>query len=206
VTLTQATERGSVYSVDEVAGVAAVAHEFGQKVHMDGARFANALVSTRASPADMTWRAGVDALSFGGTKNGLLGVEAVLLFDPKLSWEFELRRKRAGHLASKHRFLGAQMAAYLRDDLWLRSARQANAALARLVAGLREAPGCDVLHEPGANLVFLRLPRALHDRLQAAGARYYLMGPDDGETVTARLVCDWSTPPASIDRLVSLAA
>jgi threonine aldolase len=210
VTITQATEKGTVYAVAEVAAVAAVAREFGQPLHMDGARFANALVATNASPADMTWRAGVDALTFGGTKNGLLGVEAVVLFDPRHAWEFELRRKRAGHLASKHRYLAAQMLAYLDGDLWLRSARAANESLARLVAGLRDLPGCEVVWEPQANLAFLRLPRRTHARLQGAGAHYYLwdgsLEGDPDEPVTGRLVCDWSTPPQSIDRFLALAA
>ena len=210
VTITQATEKGTIYTVPEVAAVAAVAREFGLRVHMDGARFANALVATNASPAEMTWRAGVDALSFGGTKNGLMGVEAVILFDPSLGWEFELRRKRAAHLFSKHRFLAAQMLAYLADDLWLTLARQANAGLARLVEGLRPLPGCEIAWEPQANLVFLRLPRGVHQRLQGAGATYYLWdGPLEGdpdEPVLARLVCDWSTPPEAIDRLLALAA
>lgn len=211
VSITQGTEKGTLYSVAEVASLAEVAHGFGQPLHMDGARFANALVATNASPAAMTWRAGVDALSFGGSKNGLMGVEAVVFFDPRHSWEFELRRKRGAHLVSKHRYLAAQMLAYLRDDLWLRSARAANANLARLVAGLRDVPGCTLAWEPQANLVFLTLPRATHRRLQGAGAHYYLWdaeldgGPED-EPLLARLVCDWSTPPASIDRFLALAA
>lgn len=211
VTITQATEKGPVYSVEEVAAVSAVAREFGQKVHMDGSRFANALVATNASPAEMTWRAGVDALSFGGTKNGLMGVEAVVLFDPAAAWELELRRKRSAHLFSKHRFLAAQMLAFLRDDLWLRSARAANAGLARLVDGLREVPGCALAWEPQANVAFLSLPRAAHRRLHAAGAHYYLWegeldgGPED-EPLLARLVCDWSVTDASIDRFLRLAA
>ncbi len=210
VSITQATEKGTVYSVAEVAALSAVAREFGQKLHMDGARFANALVATDASPAEMTWRAGVDALSFGGTKNGLLGVEAVVLFDPAHSWEFELRRKRSAHLFSKHRYLAAQMLAYLDGDLWLRSARAANAHLARLVAGLRDLPDCELAWEPQANLVFLRLPRRVHARLQGAGAHYYLwdgdLEGDPDEPILARLVCDWSTPPQSVDRFLALAA
>ena len=113
VTITNATEAGTVYSAAEVAALCTVAREFGLPVHMDGARFANALVAAGCTPAEMTWKAGVDVLSFGGTKNGCMGVEAVVIFDPAKAWEFELRRKRGGHLFSKHRYLSAQMDAYL---------------------------------------------------------------------------------------------
>ena len=210
VSLTTVTERGTVYTLDEIRSVAAVAREFGAPVHMDGARFANALVALDASPADMTWRAGVDAVSFGGTKNGLMGVEAVVLFDPARSWEFELRRKRAAQLFSKHRYLGAQMAAYLTDGLWLDMARAANGAMSLLVEGLRPLGGVPAW-EPAANLVFLRLPRSIHQRLQAAGATYYLFeGPldsgDPEEPLLCRLVCDWSTGPGAVDRFLAVAA
>ena len=136
-------------------------------------------------------------------------VEPLHGLHPAVAQGPELRRKRAGHLASKHRFLGAQMVATLDGGLWLRSARAANANLARLVAGLRAVPGCEVAWEPEANLVFLRLAPQVHRRLRAAGARYHLwdaaLDGDAGEPVLARLVCDWSTPTASIDRLIALA-
>ena len=122
----------------EVARLAGMARQHGLPVHMDGARFANALVHLGCTPAELTWRAGVDVLSFGGTKNGCLGVEAVVLFEPARAWEFELRRKRGGHLFSKHRFLSAQMEAYLADGLWLELARRANARAAQLAA--RDCP------------------------------------------------------------------
>ena len=198
LSLTNATELGAVYSVAEVARLASIAKAYGLPVHMDGARFANAIAATGASPAEMTWKSGVDALSFGGTKNGLLGVEGVIFFDPKKAWEFELRRKRAGHLFSKHRFLSAQMDAYLTDDLWLELARNANARAAQLVDGLR-ARGRSVLYRPDANMVFAQWDRATHERLMAGGAHYYFWphtaaddGPDD-EVVACRLVANWST-------------
>ncbi len=211
VSITNATEAGAVYGPDEVAAISAVAREYGLPVHMDGARFANALVSTGASPAEMTWKAGVDVLSFGGTKNGLMGVEAVVLFDPARAWEFELRRKRAGHLFSKHRYLSAQMAAYLEGDLWLDMARAANRAAARLSEGLLSVPGTALVHPREANAVFAGWPRAGHRRAQEAGAAYYfwpdmnatLDGPDD-EILSARLVCSWCTTDAEIDRFVQL--
>lgn len=209
VTITQATERGTVYSRDEVGAIGEVARGFGVPLHMDGARFANALVALGCTPAELTWKAGVAALSFGGTKNGLLGVEAAILFDPAKAWEFELRRKRAGHLFSKNRFLSAQMAGYLRNDLWLEMAGAANAAAASLARGLRQSPGVTLAHEPDANMIFADWPRAVHRRTHEAGARYYLWsgtldgGPEE-ERLTARLVCDWSAAEADGDRFLTL--
>jgi len=209
VSITQATERGTVYSIAEITALSDVAKAFGLSVHLDGARFANALVTLGASPAEMTWKAGVDAVSFGGTKNGCMGVEAVIFFDPKHAWEFELRRKRGAHLFSKNRFLAAQMEAYLSGDLWLDTARAANAAAARLARGLKQSPGVALQFEPGANMLFADFPRAAHQRLHDAGAQYYvwagaLEGDDPDEALTARLVCDWSIPDAEIDRFVDI--
>jgi len=208
VSITQVTERGGVYSLDELRGLTAVAQEYGLKTHLDGARFANALVALGCSPAEMTWKAGIDAVSFGGTKNGLMAVEAVVFFDPKHAWEFELRRKRAAHLFSKHRYLSAQMEAYLADGLWLEMAQAANANCARLAEGLRGA-GAQFLHEPQANIIFAALPRRAHQRLKAEGAMYYLLdgtldsgAPD--ERLPCRLVCDWSISAEQIDRFVAL--
>lgn len=208
VSITQATEKGTVYAPDEIAALCAVARDHGLKVHMDGARFANALVSLGCTPAEMTWKAGIDAVSFGGTKNGLMGVEGVIFFDPAHAWEFELRRKRGAHLFSKHRYLSAQMEAYLEGDLWLSMARAANAACARLARGLRAA-GLELLWEAQANLLFFRAPRRLHQHLIAAGAVYYVWDgdPDTGdpdEPLTARLVCDWSMTDDTVDRFLAL--
>ncbi len=208
VSITQVTERGSVYSLEELQSLCGVAKEYDLPVHMDGARFTNALVALNCSAADMTWKSGVNAVSFGGTKNGLMGVEAVVFFDESKAWEFELRRKRGAHLFSKHRYLSAQMAAYLRDDLWLRSARQANANCARLADGLRAA-GASFAHEPQANMIFADLPRKVHQRLHDAGAQYHLWsgsleGDDENEMLTCRLVCDWSVSHDQIDRFIAL--
>ena len=158
----------------------------------------------------MTWKAGVDAVSFGGTKNGLMGVEGVIFFDPSKAWEFELRRKRGAHLFSKHRYLSAQMLAYLTDDLWLRSARAANDNAAYLAQGLRET-GVAFAHDPQANMLFPRMSRGLHRRLHAEGAVYHLWdgtleGDDENELLTARLVCDWSIPRGEIDRFLAIVA
>ena len=211
VSITQVTERGQIYTLDELSALTATAHEFGLQSHLDGARFANALVALGCSAAEMTWKLGIDAVSFGGTKNGCLGVEAVLFFDPVHAWEFELRRKRAGHLFSKHRFLSAQMAGYLERDLWLDNARRANMACARLAKGLRALPGVSFDYEPQANIIFLHMPRAMHQRLQAAGAVYYVLGGDvengpPDEQLPARLVCDWSMSDDGIDRFLDLAS
>lgn len=210
VSLTQLTEKGTAYSLEELHAICSVAHQNEMPVHMDGARFANALEALGCSPAEMTWKAGVDVVSFGGTKNGCLGVEAVIMFDPKRAWEFELRRKRGAHLFSKHRYLSAQMQAYLADDLWRRSAARANANCARLAAGLRAVNGASFVHEPQANIIFCSLPRAAHQRLNDAGAVYHiysgdLKGDDPEEQLQARLVCDWSVAEADIDQFIKLA-
>ncbi|KAF0675782.1 threonine aldolase family protein [Profundibacterium mesophilum] len=209
LTLTNLTERGTLYTPGEVAALAAMAHAGGSAVHLDGARIANALVAAGCSPAEMTWKAGVDAVSFGGTKNGLLGVEAVILFDPDLSWEFELRRKRGAHLFSKHRFLSAQMEAYLHEGLWLEMAAAANAAAAELAHALRRVPGVALLHEPAGNMIHAQWPRAAHRRLTEAGARYYPAGPLEGDgaaPLAARLVCDWSSRAADREAFIALLA
>ncbi|MEE4189065.1 MAG: beta-eliminating lyase-related protein [Roseobacter sp.] len=207
VSITQVTERGGVYTLDELQALAQVAKSFGLPVHLDGARFANALVKLGCSAAEMSWKAGVDVVSFGGTKNGCMGVEAVVMFDPEKAWEFELRRKRGGHLFSKHRYLSAQMKGYLQDDVWLQTAGRANARAARLADGLR-AKGAAFLYEPQANMIFASFPRATHQRLHDAGAKYYvwegsLEGDDPDEMLAARLVCDWSISEAHIDQFLS---
>lgn len=208
VSITQVTERGTVYSLEELNALTKVAKSFDLPVHLDGARFANALVTLDCSPADMTWKAGVDVVSFGGTKNGCVGVEAVIFFDPDKAWEFELRRKRGAHLFSKHRYLSAQMNAYLTDDVWRQNAQQANANCARLAKGLKDL-GVKFMHDPQANIVFCSFPRAAHQRLHDAGAVYYvwsgeLEGDDPAEMLEARLVCDWSLSNEQIDQFISL--
>ena len=202
VSITNVTEAGTVHSVAEVAALAAVAKAHGLPVHLDGARFANALVATGATAAEMTWKAGVDVLSFGGTKNGCLGVEAVVIFDPAKAWEFELRRKRAGHLMSKHRYLSAQMTAYLEDGLWLKLAAHANAMGARLARGLAQMPEVDLVHPVEANILFPEWPEGTHARLEAAGAMYYPYPAPMGRE-RARLVASWSTTEADVDSFLA---
>jgi threonine aldolase len=205
ISITQITEKGHSYSVEEVQAISNVAKTYGLSLHMDGARFTNAIVARNASPSEMTWRAGIDALSFGGTKNGLMGVEGVIFFDPKHAWEFELRRKRGAHLFSKHRYLSAQMLAYLTDDLWLDLARRANGNFARLKAGLETIPDVQLRGNPDGNMTFFDMPRALHKRAEAAGAVYYW---DDVECpidqmIMGRLVCDWSITHDMIDQFIA---
>ena len=202
LSITNVTEAGTVYSVADITTLAGVARAHGVPVHLDGARFANALVATGATAADMTWRAGVDVVSFGGTKNGCMGVEAVVIFDPAKAWEFELRRKRAGHLMSKHRFLSAQMVAYLEDGLWLRLAAHANAMAARLARGLMQMPDVEMVHPVEANILFPEWAVGTHTRLETAGAAYYPFPAPMGRE-RARLVASWSTTERDVDQFLS---
>lgn len=200
VSLTQLTEHGTAYTLPEIAALTAVAREFGLPVHMDGARFANALVHLGCTPAEMSWKAGVDVLSFGGTKNGLLGVEVVIFFNPAQAAEFAVRRKRGGHLFSKHRYLSAQMLAYLKNDLWLRLAARANANCAAVTRALGDVP---LAYPSEGNIAFPRVPRALHERLEASGAQYYVW-EEHGDEVVLRLVCDWSLSEEAIAAFAGL--
>ncbi|MEM6481190.1 MAG: beta-eliminating lyase-related protein [Pseudomonadota bacterium] len=209
--LTQVTERGQLYTLSELHALCDIARAHGLPVHLDGARFSNAVAALNCTPAQMSHELGIDAVSFGASKNGCLGVEAVVFFEPDTAWELELRRKRAGHLFSKHRYLSAQMLAYCTDDLWLKTAKRANAKAARLIEGMRAVPDCHFTAEPQANMLFLTLPRATHQRLHSAGAAYGLFeGPlETGEPdapLLCRLVCDWSISDADIDRFVEIAA
>lgn len=210
VALSQVTEMGHVYALEELHALTSVAKLHGLATYMDGARFANACVSLGCTPAEMSWKAGIDVISFGGTKNGCIGVEAVIFFDPAMAWEFELRRKRGAHLFSKHRFLSAQMLAYLLDNLWQDAARKANAACARLTAGLRALPEVVFKNDPQANMIFATLPRATHQRLLDAGAVYFmegtLAGGDAEEPLPLRLVCDWFISDAQIDNFIKIAS
>ena len=197
LSLTQATEAGTVYRPDEVAALADIAHRHAMGVHMDGARFANALVSLNAAPADLTWRAGVDALSFGATKNGAFAAEAVLLFKPDLARAFAFRRKRAGHLFSKMRFLTAQLDAYLADDHWLANARHANAMARRLADGLGAIGGLALVHPVEANELFVTMPDPTIEGLMKAGFQFYRW---DGQV--CRLVTAFDTQAAHVDAFV----
>lgn len=197
LSLTQATECGTVYQPDELRALSSVAHGRGLKVHMDGARFANAVVFLGCEPGDVTWRAGVDALSFGATKNGALAAEAVVFFDPALAHDFELRRKRAGHLASKSRFLAAQLLAYIGSRTWQRNAERAN----RLALRISQAVPSLVRHPVEANEVFLNLGTEARRDLRRAGFFFYDWGLS-GEDL-ARFVVSWDQPESDVDALVT---
>jgi threonine aldolase len=197
VTITNVTEAGTVLTPAEVAALAAEGRAAGLPVHLDGARLPQALAATGASPADMTHRAGITHLTLGATKTGCLGVEALILFDPAARWEGELRRKRAGHLASKHRFLSAQMEGWLADGLWLRLAAQANARGAELAAGLAARPGVRLTHPVEANMIFAEWPAGTAERLRAAGAALYSWPLEPGRE-GARLVASWCTTGAEV--------
>lgn len=203
VSITNVTEAGTVYATAEIAALTSVAKANGLPCHLDGARFTNALVATGATAAQMTWQAGIDVVSFGGTKNGCLGVEAVVIFDPFKAWEFELRRKRGGHLFSKHRFLSAQFEAYLTDDLWLRLATHANAMAARLARGIQANPDAAFLHPAPANMLFPIWAPGTHAQLEAAGAVYNQMPAPSGRE-GARLVTSWNTTMDDVDRFLSV--
>lgn len=210
LTVTQASECGTAYRPDEIATVAALAHDRGLAVHMDGARFGNAVARLGVSPAEASWRAGVDILSFGATKGGALAAEAIVVFDAARAPAMAERRKRGGHLLSKHRFVAAQFEAFLADGLWLKLAAHANAMADRLAAALTSV-GIKPLWPVEANIVFVLLPHALHERLQAAGAHYYVIHTDRSDPanappgfVLARLVTSFATTESSVDNFISL--
>jgi threonine aldolase len=210
LSLTQATECGTVYQIDEIATLAGFAHERGMPVHVDGARFANAVARLGATPAEASWRAGVDVLSFGATKGGALGAEAVVFFDPARADAMAERRKRGGHLVSKHRFLAAQFEAFLADDQWLKLAAHANRMADRLATHLANVK-LPPIWPVEANIVFVRLPQAVHERLQDAGAHYYVIHTDRTDPATVpsgyvliRLVTSFATTESSIDKFVAL--
>lgn len=192
LSITQATELGRVYSADEVRALSATAHARGLIVHMDGARFANAVASLGCTPAEITWRAGVDVLSFGATKNGALTAEAVVFFDPDRVADFEFRRKRAGHLLSKMRFVSAQLLAYLENGLWLKLASRAN-ALAKRVG---DAAGMALIQPVDANEIFVRIGDRGAQSLREQGFEFYDWGAEgSGE---ARLVVSWDQPEEDV--------
>ena len=204
VSITQATELGTIYTRDEIKTIAELAHSHGMTLHMDGARFANALVSLGCTPAQMTWKAGVDALSFGATKNGALCAEAVVFFDKTRAEEFEYRRKRAGHLLSKMRFISAQLEAYLEGDLWLANAKRANALAKNLGDGLAAIPGVTVASPVEANGVFVWMPKPLAARLRKQGATFYDW-VSEPERVMARLIVSFATPETDVAKFIETA-
>ncbi len=214
VSLTEITELGAAYRPDEVRAIAEVAHANGCAVHMDGARFANAVAALGCSPADLTWRAGVDVLSFGGTKNGCVAAEAVVFFDQTPARDAAFQRQRAGQGFSKNWFIAAQLDAYLKDGHWLALAGHANRMAARLATAIAASGNGRLALQPDGNEIFAVLSKAADARLRAAGAVYYPWpsetlpaearpGADD---VSVRLICSWQTTPDEVDRFATVLA
>ena len=205
ISLTQATEWGTVYSLAEISAMSALAKLRGLPLHMDGARFANALVHLKCSPAEATWKAGIDVLSLGATKNGALAAEAVVFFDAALAADFDRRRKRAGHLWSKFRFLSAQLLAYLDHDVWLVNARHANQMAERLGQGLATLPAVKLLHPVDANEVFVEMAEAQVAALETQFKFYRWPLHVSDEGVAIRLVTSYATPAADVDAFIAAA-
>jgi len=205
LSLTQASELGTVYTPQEISALSTLAHSHGMVVHMDGARFANALAHLDCAPAEMTWRAGVDVMSFGATKNGALGAEAGIFFDPERAGDIEYRRKKSGHLLSKMRFVSAQIEAYLAENRWLDHARRANVLALRLADGLNAVMGAGIAHPVEANEVFAYLPDGIVELLRANGAKFYDWAPPLGGRTLVRLVVSSMTPKEDVDALLALA-
>lgn len=211
VSLTQATEAGTVHSLEEIAALSSVAKAFGLPVHMDGARFANALASLGCSPAEMTWKSGIDLLSFGGTKNGCWCAEAIIMFDTSRAKDMAFLRKRATQLFSKSRFISAQFEAYFADGLWLRTAAHANGMAARLASAITASAAARLAWQPQANEVFAIMKKSVMDRALASGASFYDWRPPHGFTgsigedeVMCRLVTSFATTEDDVDALVAL--
>jgi threonine aldolase len=198
--LTQPTDFGTLYSLDEIRALCAVAHRHGLLVHLDGARFANAVAALGCTPAEMTWRAGVDVVSFGATKNGAMNAEAVLVFDATIAAKLPYLMKRGGQVLSKARFISAQLARYLADDRWLERARRANANAAGLARRMQAIPGVQLVGSVDINMLFARMPEAAVAALDAGPFRYYKLGRD------LRFVCRHDQEPAGMDALVATIA
>jgi threonine aldolase len=207
LSLSQATECGTIYRVAEVKELADIAHRHNLAVHVDGARLGNALVRMNVSLAEATWKAGVDALSFGATKGGAMGAEAIVYFDPKRGAEMQSRRKRGGALASKHRFIAAQIEAYLAGDLWLKLCRHANDMADALATGLTAA-GCKPVWPVEANEVFAPITLAADKKLKAAGAMYYPWPGNDmgvgADRILVRLVTSFQTTKDDVEKFLAI--
>lgn len=211
VSISQLTEVGTAYTPAEIAAIAEIAHAAGLPLHMDGARFGNAVAGLGVSPAEISWRAGVDVLSFGGSKNGCFAAEAVLFFDPEKGRGFEFHRKRAGHLFSKSRFVSAQFEAYLANDHWLELAAHSNDMARRLAVGIEAVSGASVAFTPGGNEVFAVISKAADVALRAAGAAYYewpagglIAAPLHKGSILVRLVASFRTQVTDVDQFVQI--
>jgi threonine aldolase len=203
LSLTNLTEAGTAYSTGQIAELTAMARKYDLAVHMDGARFASAAAATGATPAALTWRAGVDVLTLGTTKSGSFGVETIVSFNPRFNKALAFLRKRSGHLAPKTRFLAAQLQTYMRDDLWLVNARSANAKARRLSEGLLQIHGASLVHPVEGNEVFVQLPEAATEALVERGCRFQRGWRF--EPPHHRFVCSWATTDDQVDATVAVA-
>jgi threonine aldolase len=200
VSITQVCETGEVYQLDEIKKISEVTHKHNLNIHMDGARFANALVSLNATPAEMTWKSGIDVLSFGATKNGCIAAEAIIFFKKDLVGNVAFLMKRAGHLLSKMRFVSAQLDAYISNDVWLRNAKHANKMGKRLSDGLKEHSDINLAYPTEANEVFATFPRNKIDHLNSEG---YQINEDEWDGKAVRLVAAWNTQDTDVDHLLN---
>jgi len=200
VSITQVCETGEVYQLDEIKKISEVTHKHNLSIHMDGARFANALVSLNATPAEMTWKSGIDVLSFGATKNGCIAAEAIIFFKKDLVGNVAFLMKRAGHLLSKMRFVSAQLDAYISNDVWLRNAKHANKMGKKLSDGLKDHSDINLAYPTEANEVFATFPRNKIDHLNSEG---YQINEDEWDGKAVRLVAAWNTQDTDVDHLLN---
>jgi len=197
--ITQLCETGEAYQLDEISAISETAHKHNLKMHMDGARFANALVSLGVTPAEMTWKSGIDVLSFGATKNGCIAAEAIIFFKPELVGNLPFLLKRSGHLLSKMRFVSAQLDAYISNDVWLRNAKHANKMGKKLSEGLNTNPKIELAYQTQANEVFAKFPRPIIEHLNSEG---YKMNEEELDGKAVRLVAAWNTKESDVDQLL----
>ena len=199
VSITQSCETGTVYQLQEIRDIAKIAHEFKMSVHMDGARFANALVSLDVSPAEMTWKSGVDVLTLGGTKNGCLAAEAIIFFKPEMVGDFPFLHKRSGQLLSKMRFISSQMNAYVSDDVWIKNAKHANAMAKILSEGLNHFSNIELAYPTESNEIFVHLPKDVIDYLNSSG---YDVNEEELDGKAVRFVTAWDTKLEDVENLL----
>jgi Threonine aldolase len=201
VSITQLCETGVAYNLDEINKISEVAHKHDLNIHMDGARFANALVSLNCTPAEMTWKSGIDVLSFGATKNGCLAAEAIIFFKPELVGNLAFLMKRAGHLLSKMRFVSAQLDAYISNEVWLKNAKHANAMGKKLSRGLLKHKNIELAYPTDANEVFVKIPKNIIDQFNSNG---YKINDDEWEDKAVRLVASWNTHPDDVESFLNI--
>ena len=200
VSITQLCETGEAYKLDEIKRISEITHKHNLNMHMDGARFANALVSLDCSPAEMTWKSGIDVLSFGATKNGCIAAEAIIFFKPELVGNLAFLMKRAGHLLSKMSFVSAQLDAYISNNVWLKNAKHANAMGKKLSEGLNRHKNIELTYPTDANEIFVKIPKDIIDQLNSEG---YTINDDEWDGNAVRLVTAWNTDSSDIDTFLN---